>query len=133
MRLPSRRVRNAPDNHQIRKTLSKSLGYHLIIESKTKPIDNSIDLLLVDYFFLVVRNVALVDCFVSSSAHPVAMPEATPLHHQQAREAIDMALAAHGFDRQAWIETAVRLHRMAVREAPADQSERSDFRFVEQR
>jgi hypothetical protein len=60
------------------------------------------------------------------------MREATPLY-QQACEAVDMALAAQGFDRQAWIETAVRLHRLAVREASLHQSERGDSMFVEQR
>ena len=74
-----------------------------------------------DYFILVVRNVALVGCFVGLSAHPQAMREATPLH-QQVHEAIDRALAARGFDRQAWIETAARLHRLAVREASADEA-----------
>jgi hypothetical protein len=86
----------------------------------------------VDYFSLVVRNVALVGCFVGSSAHALAMREATPLY-QQACEAIDMALAARGADRQIWIETAVRLHRLAVQETPADQGEGNDSMLVEQR
>jgi len=59
------------------------------------------------------------------------MRESTPLH-QQACEAIETALAAHGVDRQLWIEQALRLHRMALQEAPADECRGLDAMVVEQ-
>lgn len=59
------------------------------------------------------------------------MRESTPLH-QQACEAIETALAARDADRQLWIETALRLHRMALQQAPADQCTADDSMIVEQ-
>jgi hypothetical protein len=59
------------------------------------------------------------------------MRESTPLY-QQACEAIEAALAARGVDRHLWIETALRLHRMALQEAPADACRSQDAMFVEQ-
>jgi len=59
------------------------------------------------------------------------MRESTPLY-EQACEAIESALAAHGVDRQLWIETALRLHRMARQETPADECRGRDSMVVEQ-
>jgi hypothetical protein len=54
------------------------------------------------------------------------MRESTPLY-QQACEAIETALAAHGADRQLWIERALRLHRMALQQAPANECTGQDL------
>jgi hypothetical protein len=59
------------------------------------------------------------------------MRESTPLY-QQACEAIEAALAARGADRHLWIETALRLHRMALQESPADECRGRDSMIVEQ-
>jgi len=59
------------------------------------------------------------------------MRESSPLY-QQACEAIETALAARGADRQLWIETALRLHRMALQETPTDERRGHDSMFVEQ-